>query len=63
MNKLLALAKSKTVWGSLLLAASFAPQLAPYAGTLHVVGTGLAGVGVADKLDKIKAALTNAPTP
>lgn len=62
MGKLIGWATSKTVWGALALAASQVPALAAYSPLLHVAGTALAGVGVADKLDRIKTAITDAPT-
>lgn len=56
MNKFLSIFKSKTVWGSIFLGASFLPQLYDYKEILQAGGVALGGVGVAHKLDKIKTA-------
>jgi hypothetical protein len=48
----------KTIGGSVLIALSFIPKFAAFAPYLLASGTALGGVGVADKLDKIKEALT-----
>ena len=56
MKNFLNIFKSKTVWGSVLLGASFLPQLYDYKEILQAGGVALGGVGVAHKLDKIKDA-------
>lgn len=56
IDKLKKWATSKTVWGTIILSVSFVPQLAPYEPILRPIGTALAGVGVADKLDRIREA-------
>ena len=57
MNNILKQFKSKTVWGSIMIAAANIPQLAPFSVILTTIGTALAGAGVAHKLDKIKEAV------
>jgi hypothetical protein len=56
MDRILKMLRSKTVWGSIILAASQWPGLSDYADYLKPIGMLLMGTGVAHKLDKIHEA-------
>jgi hypothetical protein len=56
MQNMLNQLKSKTTWGSILIALSFVPQLKEISEYLVAAGVALGGAGVAHKLDKIKEA-------